>query len=217
MRGQEGVNNRIAVLEIKGQGISEQEAQSLTDQMRSELFSTWAATPVEEVRINTVLQDLGLGETGCSAPECALEAGGLLGASYVVIGSVSKAGQTYELDFQMFDVKAVSLYKSVNRTYHGEAGDEGLVMAVQRLVWDMMDLSPPPGRFPPDDRPLPLTLEPTADVTVDTSLTVRTKAWVAKNYRSVLIGAVVGGTVAWVLTDEKEHHIIQPPKFPPVP
>ncbi len=138
--------NRIAVLDIQGRGISRPEAETITNYMRIEVAATGSVTSVYGTQIREVLSDMGLEETGCASPECALEVGKLLGASHVVIGSVIKSEQTYDLDFRMFNIETGSVQKTVQQTYQGDVDE--LIMPLQRLVWDIMDLLPPPERFP---------------------------------------------------------------------
>ena len=138
--------NRIAVLDIQGRGISRPEAETITNYMRIEVAATGSVTSVDGSQIREVLSDMGLEETGCASPECALEAGTLLAASHVVIGSVIKAEQSYDLDFRMFNIETGSVQNTVKQTYQGDVDE--LIIALQRLVWDIMDLTPPPERFP---------------------------------------------------------------------
>ena len=142
-----------AILDLEGRGISQLEAQTLTDRMRSEMVKTGAVTIVERSQMQEILEEQGFQQTGCVSDECAVEVGKLLGVSNMVSGSIGKIGQSYTLDVRMFAVETGAIVKSVNRTYRGEI--DGLIMEIEKIAWDLVDISPPPDRFP--DERLPVT------------------------------------------------------------
>ncbi|MCH7498372.1 MAG: hypothetical protein IH971_11085, partial [Candidatus Marinimicrobia bacterium] len=134
--------HRIAVLDIQGQGISRPEAETLTNYMRIEVAATGAVASVKQSEISAVLSDMGMEEAGCTSPDCALEVGRLLAASHVIIGSVMKSEQGYDLDFQLFNIETRSVQSVVAHTYRGDL--DGLIMSLEKIAWDFMDLSPAP-------------------------------------------------------------------------
>ena len=136
----------VAILDLEGRGISALEAQTLTDRMRSELVNTGAVMVVERGQMQDVLEEQGFQQTGCVSSECAVEVGKLLGVSQMVTGSIGKIGQSYTIDVRQFSVETGAISKSVNRTYKGEV--DGLIMEIERISWALVDLTPPPGRFP---------------------------------------------------------------------
>lgn len=142
----QGERLALAILDMEGRGISVLEAQTLTDRMRSELVNTNAVTIVERGQMQEVLEEQGFQQTGCTSAECAVEVGKLLGVSQMVTGSIGKIGQSYTIDVRLFSVETGAITKSVNRTYRGEI--DGLIMEIEKLAWAIVDLPPPPGRFP---------------------------------------------------------------------
>jgi hypothetical protein len=139
----------IAILDLEGRGISQLEAQTLTDRMRSELVKTGAVTIVERSQMQEILEEQGFQQTGCVSDECAVEVGKLLGVHNMVTGSIGKIGQSYTLDVRMFNVETGAIIKTENRTYRGEI--DGLIMEIERLAWDIVELTPPAGRFPSEE------------------------------------------------------------------
>ena len=136
----------VAILDLQGTGISQLEAESLTDYMRSELQEKGDVVTVSKGRIEEVLEQLDFKETGCTSPECALEIGRLLETSRVVLGSITKEKQTYSLNCQMVNIETGRVQKTEIQVYEGDV--DGLVLTLRHLVWDVTGLTPPPGRFP---------------------------------------------------------------------
>ena len=85
----------VAILDLEGRGISEMEAQTLTDRMRSELVNTGAVTIVERSQMQEILEEQGFQQTGCTSDECAVEVGKLLGVQNMITGSIGKIGTSY--------------------------------------------------------------------------------------------------------------------------
>ena len=136
----------IAIIDLEGRGISALEAQTLTDRMRSELVSTGAVTIVERGQMAEILDEQGFQQTGCVSSECAVEVGKLLGVSQMATGSIGKIGSSYTIDVRMFAVEDGAIVRSVNRTYSGPI--DGLITEIELISWKLIDVSPPPGRFP---------------------------------------------------------------------
>lgn len=138
----------VALFNLQGQGISELETETLTQYMRSELQETGAVTALPAARINEILGEQGLEPGECTSDDCALEIGRLLGVGHVVTGSVARQEQTYQLGCRMLNVEEGIVEKAVTRSYSGDV--DGLILTVQRIVWDIVGVEPPPGRFPED-------------------------------------------------------------------
>lgn len=197
----------VGILDLEGRGISELEAATLTDRMRSEMVKTGAVTIVERSQMQEILEEQGFQQTGCTSDECAVEVGKLLGVETMVSGSIGKIGQSYTLDVRMFAVETGAIVKTVNRTYRGEV--DGLIMEIEKIAWEIVDLAPPPDRFP--DEALVLAAQAKPEEPKKKS---RTLLWLG-------LGVLVaGGAAAVVLAgaDEKEVATIgNPPEFPTVP
>lgn len=140
----------IAIIDLEGRGISALEAQTLTDRMRSELVSTGGVTVVERGQMAEILDEQGFQQTGCVSSECAVEVGKLLGVSQMATGSIGKIGTSYTIDVRMFAVQDGAIVRSVNRTYSGPI--DGLIMEIEMVSWQLIGVTPPPGRFPALDQ-----------------------------------------------------------------
>jgi TolB-like protein len=127
---------RIAVLELQGQGVSEAEAKTLTDRLRSRLVNTNAFHVLEREQMDEVLQEQGFQQSGCVSDECLVEIGRLVGVEQMVGGSIGKIGQTYTLDLRIIDVTSGRIVKTVSDDYRGDADGllEVLESAAQQIA-----------------------------------------------------------------------------------
>lgn len=131
----------VAILDFEGRGISQMEAQTLTDRFTSELANTNAMILVERNQMNEILDEQGFQQSGCTSAECAAEVGALLGVQHMVGGSFGKLGNSYTIDAKMFSVETGKTEKTVSTTYRGEI--DGLLTEIEILAWEIMSLTPP--------------------------------------------------------------------------
>jgi len=132
----------IAILDFEGQGISAQEAQTLTERMRSEIGSTNAVRLIERKAIESIMAEQGLAQSGCVSDECAAEVGQLLGVQFMISGTIGKLGDTFTIDVKMFSVETGATERSVNASHEGDIA--GLLTEMQILAWEIVGLSVPP-------------------------------------------------------------------------
>jgi len=96
----------IAVLEMDAVGLSKQEAQVLTNRLRTELFKTDKFSVLERDKMDEILDEQGFQLSGCTTNECAVEAGKLVGVLQMVAGNVAKLGELYTIDIRLIDVES---------------------------------------------------------------------------------------------------------------
>lgn len=135
LKAQQAVK-RIAVLELQGQGVSEAEARTLTDRLRSRLVNTQVFQVLEREQMDDVLNEQGFQQSGCVSDECLVEIGRLVGVEQMVGGSIGKIGQTYTLDLRIIDVTSGRILKTVSEDYRGDADGllEVLETAAQKIA-----------------------------------------------------------------------------------
>ena len=86
----------IAVLDLDPTGIDDENARFLSDRLRAELFKTNHFNVVERDKMNTILQEQGFQQSGCTSLECAVEIGQLLNVEQMVAGTIGKIEKTYK-------------------------------------------------------------------------------------------------------------------------
>lgn len=131
-----------AVLDLEGRGISANEANSLTDRLRSFLVQTNAVTVVERGQMQQILQEQDFQLSGCTSNECAVEVGQLLGVTKMVSGTIGQFGGTYTIDLKIVDVESGAIERSVIRDYKGEL--DGLLSEMNQVAHELVGLEGPP-------------------------------------------------------------------------
>ena len=131
----------VAILDFEGRGISQMEAQTLTDRLMSEMVNTNAVIMVERNQMEEIMQEQGFQQSGCTTSECAAEVGALLGVQNMVSGSFGKLGNSYTIDAKLFSVSTGGTIRSVSKTYKGEV--DGLLTIIEIVAWELVGLTPP--------------------------------------------------------------------------
>jgi len=91
-------------LEVVGQ-IEQSLSRPLSDSVRREVVKSGKYKVMERGQMDKILKEQAFQMTGCVAKECAVEAGQLLGAGKVIIGSLGLVGKTYYLSLSQVNVE----------------------------------------------------------------------------------------------------------------
>jgi len=113
----------IAVIDLDPTGISNNEAQFLSDRLRTELFETGKFQVVEREKMNTILKEQGFQQSGCTTVQCAIEIGQLLNVTVMVAGSIGKIEEIYSLSIRMIDVETGAIVRTATRDYEGKLSE----------------------------------------------------------------------------------------------
>ena len=95
----------VAVLDFDAKGIASYEAETLTERLRSEIATTNAVRLTDRKLLEKILEEQGLQQSGCTTDECTAEVGQLLGAQFMISGSIGKLGDSYTVDAKMVILK----------------------------------------------------------------------------------------------------------------
>ena len=131
----------VAVLDFAANGLPDYEVETLVERLRSEIPNTKAMRLVDRKMLENILKEQGLQQSGCTTEECAAEIGELLGAQFMISGSVGKLGSTFSVDAKMVSVSTGEMTRTKSVSFDGTVG--GLLIEMQILAWEMMDLKPP--------------------------------------------------------------------------
>jgi len=110
----------IAVLSIQSKGgVTDNEAATLADRLRSALVNLERFSVVERGQMNAILEEQGFSQSGCVSSECAIEAGRLLGVRLMATGDVGKIGDVFTIDVRVFDVTTGKIIRAIEKNYQG--------------------------------------------------------------------------------------------------
>jgi TolB-like protein len=113
----------IAVIDLDPTGISNNEAEFLSDRLRTELFETGKFQVVEREKMNAILHEQGFQQTGCTSVECAIEIGQLLNVRVMVAGTIGKIDDLYSLSIRMINVESGAIIRTATRDYEGKLSE----------------------------------------------------------------------------------------------
>lgn len=127
----------LAVLDFEGFGISESEVATLTHRFRANLAQIGPYTLIERGVMEEILQEQGFQETGCTTDECAVKIGQLLGAQFILAGSIGKVGSTWTVEMRIINVETGAIEKTAFYDTQGAIDlmlTEGMEVAAKRIM-----------------------------------------------------------------------------------
>ncbi len=131
----------VAVLDFSANGLPQYEVETLVERLRSELPNTGAVRLVDRKMLENILKEQGLQQSGCTTAECSAQIGELLGAQFMISGSIGKLGDSFTVDMKMVSVTTGGVERAKNLTFDGTTG--GLLVEMQILAWEIVALKPP--------------------------------------------------------------------------
>ncbi|MEJ2055852.1 MAG: PEGA domain-containing protein, partial [Calditrichaceae bacterium] len=124
-------------LDLETLGIDPSETGVLSNRLRSLLVNIGNFEVVERSRMEEVLSEQGLQQSGCTSDECVVEVGKLLGVQKMLAGSFGKFGNVYTLELRIIDVQTGKIESSTNYDYQSEIENlllEGAETALRKLL-----------------------------------------------------------------------------------
>ena len=131
----------VAVLDFDARGLPTYEVETLTERLRSEIANTGRAILVDRQSMFEIMDEQGFEFSGCTSDECVAEVGVLLGAQYMISGSVSKLGDSYTLDAKMVSVTTGAAVRTKTLTHEGPESE--LIVEMETLAWEIVGLKAP--------------------------------------------------------------------------
>ena len=126
----------IAVIDLIGNNVSDNEVKALSDRLRVELFNTKHFKVVERTMMEEILEEQGLQQSGCTTTECIVEVGKLIGVEQIVGGSISKVGNTFSVSARIVSVVTGDILHTATYDYKGEI-DDLLTTGMKKVAKDL--------------------------------------------------------------------------------
>ena len=128
----------VAISTMVANGVTEAEAASLTDALRSELIKSGKYQILERSQMEDILKEQGFQQSGaCGEMNCANEIGKLLSVNQIIMGGIGKVGNTYTLNVRAVDVSSGKIISDITE-YHKGSIDGILIqvipVAAQKLL-----------------------------------------------------------------------------------
>ena len=106
----------IAIIDFEDINIGSRTAKALTHKLTTEMIALEVYQVLERSEMKRLLDEQKFQYSGCVDTKCAVELGKILGAKYMVVGSISKVGETYSIDSRLIDVETSESYISADYT-----------------------------------------------------------------------------------------------------
>jgi len=129
----------VAVISLKGSsGVTQDEADLLSDRLRVELFNTGSVDVMEREQMQTVLKEQGFQKSGaCTDEGCLVEIGQILGVQKLITGSIGKIGSIYLVNARVIDIKTAKITKSFSEDVKGSL--ENVVERLPKIAIALCD------------------------------------------------------------------------------
>ena len=132
----------IAIIDFEGIGVGDIETKALTQRLTSEMIKLEIYQVLERAEMKRLLDEQKFQSSGCVDLKCAVEIGRMIGAKYMVVGSISKVGGSYNLDSRMISVETGESYISAQFTSNGKI-DKVLKLGIPSLACQLCEIEPP--------------------------------------------------------------------------
>lgn len=130
----------VAVIDFEGIGVSNDEARVLTQRLTSELINIGVYQVLERSEMKRLLDEQKFQYSGCVDLKCAVELGKMLGAKYMVVGTISKLDNVYSIDARLIDVESSEAYTSGQYTAQGDLSNI-LVNGMKSIAYQLCEIS----------------------------------------------------------------------------
>lgn len=134
------------------EGLPKMLGASLADKIRETLMKTERYLIIDRGNIEVIMKEIAQGQSGCFEASCAVEAGRLLSAQFIVTGRLAKLGPNQcQLSVQMTDVARAEILKVASDTSACEGA--ALTTAAENVAMDLMGIPRQPGKVVIASRP----------------------------------------------------------------
>ena len=96
---------RIAVLDLKPDGIPVSEARKLSELIRTEIINTGKYVVIERSQIDLLLKEHGFTQTGITDDTSAVKLGKILAAQKILIGTAMRLGESIVITGRVVDIE----------------------------------------------------------------------------------------------------------------
>ena len=153
----------IAVVDFESLRVDKSVGRALAEIVRTELIGTDKFIVLERGELEKVLTEQELSMSGVTDSETAVEVGKLVGAEFVLVGSISRLGNTYILNVRL--IKVESGEATLGKKLEGKSEDDLSSMASQ-IAFSVAGVEPPPVAVPTpaEVKSAPVVESPPAEV-----------------------------------------------------
>ena len=141
---QKKVMNFLAVMDLRcGKEIEKEQCGALTDVIIDEMVKMKKYTIIDRANRDKILSEAGYQQTGCVDNSCTIDMGRQLGVGKLIVGSVTRMGETYLINLQLLNVETAAVETSA-RERCDKCKLEDLIDAIINAARKLMGEEPVP-------------------------------------------------------------------------
>ena len=106
-----GQKTTIAVFDYENNGLENQRVRQLSTRLKSQLVKIGKHNVVERSEIDEILKEQKLQMSSC-VKECLIDAGKMLGAKQIILGSVGKLGSLFTITVKLVDATSGEMIRT---------------------------------------------------------------------------------------------------------
>ena len=126
--------NRIAVMDLRADGISKEKALRISELIRTEIVNTGVYTVIERNQMDMVFKEQGIQQTGIINDAYAIKVGEMLSAQKILIGTVMQLGDAIIISGRIVDIEKGIAEFAVNQS----AANENQLLEATRLFCEKL-------------------------------------------------------------------------------
>ena len=131
----------LAVLDFDPKNTSKENAEAVTDLLRTELFNAGRFIVVERDQIQQIIDEQQFQMAGYTDMLQAMEIGRLLNVHKILVGTVNKLGETYVLNARMVDIQSGAVELAVSKkSVGGEGNLPDAIEVLGRMIVDRVGI-----------------------------------------------------------------------------
>jgi TolB-like protein len=147
-----GTKELVAVLEFEAVGATKEQTSAVTDRLEDALLKEGTYDLVDRTLKKKILSEQAFQEAVCTTPGCAVQAGRLLGARWIVAGRLTKIDDaTWLVSAQLLDVESGKALKAETIPHKGDYFSL-LKETTVKLAARLSGTKPPPPAVPPQSQ-----------------------------------------------------------------
>jgi len=100
----QSARTRVAAFDLTSETLTDGELHVLSGGLRDQLAATGRFDVIEAALVDSILEVRGIPSRECSAGNCGIDVGQVLGAGQIVVGSVERAGATHTIRVRLINV-----------------------------------------------------------------------------------------------------------------
>ena len=131
----------IAIIDFEGINVSEGDAKALTQRLTTEMIELGLYQVLERSEMKRLLEEQKFQYSGCVDTKCAVELGKMLGAKYMVVGTISHIGKTFSIDSRLISVESGEAYGS-GKYETNSSVDKLIKYGMQSVAYQLCELDP---------------------------------------------------------------------------